>query len=318
MRNKSYLAAAVVVALLVTANGVNANVYPPTPTTTTTVAPSLDPIIPTTPPQQGNAFAIIGGVPFTVTVTPNAQSGSVTVSGPGFTLTCRVANTVSAPVAPAAPIGRTTPGGRRFAPPPPPPPPVVDSSLFLVQQGTFSTGGTGFLPGSEVRIWLLSSPVLLGTVRVDANGSFSTDLLIPGSIGAGRHTIQVNGLSPSGQLRSTSLGVQVVKTTTLTSTVLFDADSPAITLSALRTIERLAARVAALQPVNSSVQVLGYVQPVGSSSKDQVLSARRARNVAKVLLGAGVQGAYDVRGLGAAKGTSPRARRVEITVVVWS
>jgi len=298
MRNKSYLAAAVVVALLVTANGVNANVYPPTPTTTTTTVPSLAPIVPSTPPSQGTGTVTEGGRPVQVSVAPNPQTGTVAVSGTGWSITYQVGNTVSDGPRPTTVL--------------------PDGTLLLNQQGTFQSSGTGFQPFSETKIYLLSAPVLLGTVRVDANGSFSTNLPIPSNIGAGRHTIQMNGLSPSGQLRSASLGVRVVKTTTLTGTVYFGADSSAITLTTLRSLERLAARVAALQPLTSTVEVLGYVQPVGSSSRDRVLSLQRARNAAKALRGAGVQGVYDVRGLGRAKGTSPRARRVVITVVVSS
>lgn len=296
MMKKSHIAAVAAAILLVTANGVQANVYPPTPTTTTTVAPSLDPVIPRTPPTQGGGTATEGREPVVISIAPNQQTGTVTVIGPGWSLNFQATNTA---------------GGA--------PQVLPDGTLLLNQLDTFLSNGFGYQPGSLVYVWLFSTPTLLGTVRVDASGSFSTTLPIPSSIGAGRHTIQVNGLSPTGQLRSASLGVRVVKTTTLTRTVLFDANSAAITLSALRGIERFAERIATLQPLTSSVQVLGYVQPGDSSSRqDRMLSLQRARNVAKFLRGAGVPGVYDVRGLGRAKGTSPRARRVVITVTVSS
>jgi outer membrane protein OmpA-like peptidoglycan-associated protein len=271
-------------------------VYPPTPTTTTTVAPSLNPVISPTPPTQGSGTATEGGQPVIINIVPNQQTGTVSVSGPGWSLNYQATNTLGAPQM------------------------LPDGTLLLDNRyGTFSTNGVGYQPGSNANVYLLSTPTLLGTVRVDASGSFSTTLPIPSSIGAGRHTIQVNGLSPNGQLRSASLGVRVVKTTTLTRTVLFDANSAAITLSALRGIERFAERIATLQPLTSSVRVLGYVQPGDSNPRqDRMLSLQRARNVAKFLRGAGVQGVYDVQGLGRAKGTSPRARRVVITVIVSS
>ena len=295
---KSIVAIAVAITVVATANGVNANVYPPTPTTTTTVAPSLNAVVPTTPPASGTGTVQEGGR--TIQTSTQPTSNGVVLSGPGFSLSIQLGQG-----------GQVSSGG--FGPNQ-----LPDGTLLLNQGGGFSTNGTGFQNNSMVQGWLLSTPVFLGTLPVNASGSFSGNLPLPSSIGAGRHTIQINGLTPGGQLRSVSIGVRVVKTTALTGTVLFDANSAAISLTALRSIERLAAQVAALTPLAASVQVLGYVQPVGSSSNDQVLSARRARSVARVLKGAGVQGVYDVRGLGRAKGTSPRARRVVITVVVTS
>jgi hypothetical protein len=69
--------------------------------------------------------------------------------------------------------------------------------------------GTGFAPGSIIRIWLFSDPTELGDVIADASGNFVGQAQLPQGIPTGEHTVQLNGLTKDGQLRSVSLGVVV-------------------------------------------------------------------------------------------------------------
>jgi hypothetical protein len=69
--------------------------------------------------------------------------------------------------------------------------------------------GTGFAPGSIIKVWLFSDPTSLADVRADSNGNFTGRSQLPADIPNGEHTVQLNGLSKDGQVRSVALGVLV-------------------------------------------------------------------------------------------------------------
>jgi hypothetical protein len=86
-------------------------------------------------------------------------------------------------------------------------------SLQLTPRGEVEVSGTGFQPGSLVDVWLFSDPVFVGTALVEADGTFSVRLTVPIELQAGSHTLQANGLSESGNVRSLNLGVEVLADT---------------------------------------------------------------------------------------------------------
>jgi hypothetical protein len=88
---------------------------------------------------------------------------------------------------------------------------VLDESgnLILNEERAVSFSGTGFAPGSIIRVWLFSDPSELTTVIADANGNFTGTTTLPNGIPEGQHTVQLNGLSKDGQVRSVALGVVV-------------------------------------------------------------------------------------------------------------
>ena len=88
----------------------------------------------------------------------------------------------------------------------------VDSSSTLVfeQTGQASIAGAGFKPVSTIRVWIFSEPTYLGEIPVNPDGSFDANLLVPASLPIGNHTLQINGVSPSDELISQTLGVVVV------------------------------------------------------------------------------------------------------------
>jgi len=82
-------------------------------------------------------------------------------------------------------------------------------NIILNQDRFVQFSGTGFAPGSIIRIWLFSDPTELGDVIADASGNFVGQAQLPQGIPTGEHTVQLNGLTKDGQLRSVSLGVVV-------------------------------------------------------------------------------------------------------------
>jgi len=136
--------------------------------------------------QLGDVSATEGGRPVAVSITRNADRDGVVMVGPDFTLN----------------LSAATAGGT---------PQYLDESgnLILSTTGTVTVAGEGFKPLSEVKVYLFSTPVLLGTATTDAAGAFAANFPLPDGIEPGVHTVQVNGFAPSGEVRSLSLGVRV-------------------------------------------------------------------------------------------------------------
>lgn len=132
----------------------------------------------------GVVRAWIGGT--TVPVDVGVQGGLRTVSGPGFTVALGGHNLAGA----ALPIDAT---GR----------------IIADVGGSVSVSGGGFTPGEVVDVWLFSTPVLLGSVTVDADGSFAGRLALPADVAEGEHTLQLNGTRADGELVSVAAGIVV-------------------------------------------------------------------------------------------------------------
>ena len=89
---------------------------------------------------------------------------------------------------------------------------LVDESgrekLVLQVDGAAQVSGFGFMPGSQVHVWIFSEPVYLGALTVGTDGTFS-GLMKLVDVEVGEHTLQVNGISFDGKERTANLGVLV-------------------------------------------------------------------------------------------------------------
>ena len=86
---------------------------------------------------------------------------------------------------------------------------------FLILTSGELTGvtGSGFRPGTRVDIFLLSEPILLGSVVVYAEGDFSAQVsFIAGRIPSGSHTLQIQGVGYDGLVKIVNTGVWVENT----------------------------------------------------------------------------------------------------------
>jgi uncharacterized protein (TIGR03382 family) len=185
---------------------------PPTtpPTTTTTTTPTTTtPTTPTTPPASTTAPTT---VPTPVTTpdgtTPQLAPGDVAVTQANDavvverfvdqddTLVLRTEDfelRLSA-VCQADCGVAVDPAGRQI--------------IELERSGAARVAGSGFQPGSRVDVWLFSDPRYLGSVTVTADGRFDATMNL-GNVDVGEHTLQVNGLSVSGDARTANIGIVV-------------------------------------------------------------------------------------------------------------
>jgi hypothetical protein len=92
---------------------------------------------------------------------------------------------------------------------------LANGSVAFTRGSTLRVDGTGMLPGSQVAVWLHSTPTKLGSAEVKADGTFAEVLSIPSAIELGGHKVQFIGTSPDGSTMEFALGVTVVDATAL-------------------------------------------------------------------------------------------------------
>lgn len=101
--------------------------------------------------------------------------------------------------------------GTAMAQYPPPTEGGTTVSDATVEPGeAITVSGSGWLPGSTVTLTLFSDPIDLGSAAVGADGTFSTQVVIPSSVSPGTHELRVSGTGADGQPRTTSTRLVVL------------------------------------------------------------------------------------------------------------
>ena len=262
----------------------------PVPTAAHTV--SLDVVTAQEGLRPGESVVIVGGQSVTVEVRANPASTALVVAGTGWTVDVagRLADGAPAPLGPA-------------------------NSLRLAPGGTLATSGSGFQSFTEVRIYLMSTPVLLDTLMTDATGTFAGTVPVPADAVVGAHTAQVNGFTPGGSVRSVSLGVEVLASTTehrIGTRVHFWYRSTDLTPTARRKLQSLVHQVPSdLLPQSI---VVGVMRGPRAAATDQALAQTRARVVARYLRHIGLAGPITVTTKPFAVHDTAAARRVNVII----
>jgi hypothetical protein len=174
-----------------------------TPSAPVRPEPAIDPTpVPLVdPPAPGQSQAMEDGQPVEVTLAPDRAGTSLQVSNGTFRLSVEGVDR------------RGNPVGLQN-----------DEVLLLVDDGRARTSGSGFRPGSTVRVFLgvpvigdgsmlrtAASPVMdLGSIAVDDLGDFLGTVRLPADMQPGDYVLQVTGVTTSNGERAVSLGVRVV------------------------------------------------------------------------------------------------------------
>jgi len=265
--------------------------------------PPLDPIanpqnqsVPTSGLPAGSSLLLVNGVPTGVSVAPNAPTSptGLVVTGSGFTMRLAGIN------AQGQPLGLSSEGG----------------ALVLEQDRLAQVEGTGFLPNSEVRLYVFSTPRYIGSVTTDASGNFAGKVPIPSDLAVGRHTLQANGYTSDSKVRSLSLGVMVKpdrapRVRVAQATLTFKALSTELTAVAKA---QLRALVKGRKGTAIRSLAVGYVQPTSFTGNDQTLSTARANAVKAYLRSLGLKGPVTARGDGLSKETGAAGRKVIVSI----
>ena len=87
-------------------------------------------------------------------------------------------------------------------------------NIILNSDRNVSFSGTGYAPGSTVKVWMFSDPTSVTQVTADKNGDFTGLAQIPAGLPDGEHTLQLNGVNKEGQIRSVAMGVLIAPVVT--------------------------------------------------------------------------------------------------------
>ena len=150
-------------------------------TTTTTLAPVAPAIAPVTP---GNAAVTVGDTAQAVTV--QRADNQVTVSAGDISAT----------------VGRINKSGDVA-------PLDADGNVRLQSGDTVRITLAGFDPSSVVEAWLFSTPQLMGTAKVGADGTVVGTFKIPKNVPTGSHRIAVVAQTTDGKPATLAFGVMV-------------------------------------------------------------------------------------------------------------
>jgi len=141
-------------------------------------------VLPTLAPTESVAF--VNGQPVAVTLTINKSDSGYVLQGDGWLVNLAAADSRGSPLR------------------------IDDSgNIILNAERVVQFSGTGFAPGSKIKVWLFSDPTELTTVTAGPDGTFTGSANLPRGISVGQHTVQLNGLTQDGQIRSVALGVVV-------------------------------------------------------------------------------------------------------------
>lgn len=243
------------------------------------------------PIEPGDSALTVNGQPQEVTIQKSEDSSGLEIVGDGFTMRL---------------VGKDGKGNPLGV--------SEDSVLKLEQSRTAEVSGSGFEPNSEIKLYLHSVTVYLGSVSTDANGDFTGSVQIPLSVAAGLHHLQAVGYAADGSVRVLTLNVllqalagQKVKAKQY---IFFNANSWGLTPKAKRELKRLAKLLAGAK--NNVVVINGSFQSAGSSADNRKLAVRRAKVVRNYLkLTLGVKGKF-VLGVAKQNSGNPKARKAVI------
>jgi hypothetical protein len=98
----------------------------------------------------------------------------------------------------------------------------ADGNLRLVGGDVLRINMGGFKVATQVEVWMFSTPVRLGTAKVEADGRVSGTFTIPKNIEDGSHRIAVTAKLPNGKPTTFTLGILVgnISTTSTLTRVL--------------------------------------------------------------------------------------------------
>lgn len=226
-----------------------------------TPAPSVSPVA-----NSGNISVLINGTDTKATLKVNSLKNGYEIAANGWTLNLNPLDSQGNPV----PLNNS-------------------SQIVLAPDRLVGISGDGFLPNSPVNVYFFSTPSLIGTVITDSKGSFKEKFPVADGISVGNHVIQVNGFSPTKEIRSASVGLLVEGTSpsTNTSTGLNKGSVVVIPFSSAKYAVTTSSQLNRLKSFKfkkgASVTVIGYAS--ATSGQDDIrVSLDRALEVKSALL----------------------------------
>jgi outer membrane protein OmpA-like peptidoglycan-associated protein len=253
---------------------------------------------------QGGSLLLVNGQTSPVSVVPDGTKPSTGLVATGEGWWLRLSGRSRADI----PLGLTASGALILQSP-------QARTRAKSVQPVAQASGRGLKASSEVRFYILPE-TLIGALSTNDAGALQGDVPMPAGMAPGTYTLQMNALTPSGDVRSLSIGV-LVRAAGNRERIVSSSDRVQFLKAnaELAPAEKADLRVLARKvgPNAITIESWGYVQKSDSTANDKALSKSRAKAVASFLRSLGVRGKYVVRGLGAA-GAKVQDRKVIVTV----
>jgi uncharacterized repeat protein (TIGR02543 family) len=271
----------------------------PAPTTANANTQALTPTAPTAPIPSGQAIldirdpsgAVVSAIK-SVTVSP-VDPNVLVVSVPSAQVQVSLSST--------APSGFANP--------------IQNTTLTIVRGSEIKISAEGFLPNSDVSVYVFSTPVLLGTVKTDAQGKYTSSLASPNGLDIGTHTIQLVGFLKDSSAAKISVPMVVVQPSVSTTIkVYFDMGTEKISPVQLRGLKYNLAKINKKKIVG--IVIKGFAQKTANQKNDDKLPQLRAKTVATALKSLGITVKPVISAGGYATEMDWRARRVEIVMKI--
>jgi hypothetical protein len=169
---------------------------------------------------------------------------------------------------------------------------VSGTQLVVAAGATVAVAGEQFQAGTQVKVWLRSTPQLLGTVTVNTDGSFASSLPIPAGLEVGNHTLVLQGLNNKNELQNAQASLLVKAASAAPETVkqlkiYFPAGGARVSFVTHRGLVAAANVVRGLK--NVSVVATTYYLHSVSRPLALKIGAARARVISAVLAKVGVK-----------------------------
>lgn len=94
----------------------------------------------------------------------------------------------------------------------------ADGSVLVEPNDRLRISGSGFADGTNVDVWMFSTPTLLGNVEVSADGTLSATYRVPEDAERGEHRISLVGKDPEGGDSRFTVGIMVGGSAPLSTT----------------------------------------------------------------------------------------------------
>jgi len=189
---------------------------------------------------------------------------------------------------------------------------LPDGSMQVPQGGFLEFGGTGFAPNSEVAMFAIpvtgprfiarvmarsiNDAVYLGSAVTSSSGSVSAQFTIPTDMAIGDYVWQINGVSPTNQLRSVNFSLVVVPTTRaglVRQAAFYQGKSAKLSRLGRAKLRGLVAEVPK-DAEDVRVSIVGVSISLSTTSQNLTLARDRAEAIATFLTRRGVAGEYTV------------------------
>jgi uncharacterized repeat protein (TIGR02543 family) len=148
-------------------------------------------VAPQAAPQviAGQNVVVVNNVATPVSTTVTTDKQGITVVTPDWQFSLKVAASATPGSAPTEAVSGT--------------------QLVVAAGATVAVAGEQFQAGTQVKVWLRSTPQLLGTVTVNTDGSFASSLPIPAGLEVGNHTLVLQGLNNKNELQNAQASLLV-------------------------------------------------------------------------------------------------------------